>query len=251
MVKKKEKVRKPKKKKKKETALVKLKNETTSNVLVSRELSDTMALGSIFAKSGMFTDIKTQAQAVVKILAGRELNLTPLESMSNIYIVKDHVALQSKLIASLIKKSGKYDYTVDELTNENCVISFYEFEKDYEGKIVRKNLLGKSSFNRKDAAAASLLNKDNWRNYPRNCYFGRALTNGARWYTPDVFTGYVPEELEATVSENKKLIKLEGDEVIETEVVDTEKKPEGVTKGRVKINSKGEVSTEKEEEEIK
>ncbi len=158
---------------------------------VSRQLSETMTLGDIFVKSGMFPDIKAQAQAVVKILAGRELGLSPLESMTNIYIVNGKVALQAKVIAALIKKSGKYDYQIEKQDNEECVIAFYQ----NNGKRIE---LGKSTFSIKDAAKAGIVNKDSWKNYPKNMLFARALSNGARFYCPDVYSAYTPEELENT-----------------------------------------------------
>jgi hypothetical protein len=107
-------------------------------------LNEPMALGSIFVKSGMFKDIKSQAEAVVKILAGRELGLAPLESMTNIYMVNGKIALQSKIIASLIKKSQKYTYQVDKLDDAICEISFYDLTKlSKEGKPLK---LGESVF---------------------------------------------------------------------------------------------------------
>src|SRR3972149_6955512 len=87
-------------------------------------LKEPMALGNIFAESGMFPDTKTMAQAVVKILAGRELGLSPMESMTNIFFVNNKRALTSGLMASLLKKQGKYDYKVDKLDNEECSLSF-------------------------------------------------------------------------------------------------------------------------------
>ena len=149
----------------------------------SPELTEVMNLGNIFVKSGMFKDVKSQAQAVVKILYGRELKLTPIESMTNIYFVNDKLALPAKLISALIKRSGMYDYTETE-----CGLTFTK-----NGKVI-----GKSMFTFKDAAKAGLVNKDNWKNYPRNMLFARALTNGARWYCPDVFSGYAVEELSDT-----------------------------------------------------
>lgn len=162
-------------------------------------LSEPMALGDVFMKSGMFTDIKTQAQAVVKILAGRELGLAPLESMTNIYIVNGKVAMQSKIIASLIKKSGKYDYIVEKLDDKECIIAFYQYNDNKE-----KTELGKSSFTFQDAAKAGLVNKPVWKEYPRNMLFSRALSNGARWYTADVFCGYTPDEIEVVPQEPAK-----------------------------------------------
>ncbi len=152
-------------------------------------LNEPMALGNVFMKSGMFKDIKSQAQAVVKILAGRELGLAPLESMTNIYMVNGKVALPAKLIGSLIKKSDKYDYTVDKLDNTECSITFYSTGAE-------RTPIGVSAFTIKDAALAGIVNKDVWKAYPRNLLFARALTNGSKWYCADVFCGYTPEELE-------------------------------------------------------
>lgn len=177
-------------------------------VNVTESLVEPMALGEVFIKSGMFTDIKSQAEAVVKILAGRELGLAPLESMTNIYIVNGKVALQAKIIGALIKKSLKYDYTVEKLDNEECTVSFYSIEVD--GKKIE---LGKSTFTLKDAARSGIINKDVWKSYPRNMLFARALSNGARWYTSDVFCGYTAEEVEDT-KEVTSLITIDGKGVV-------------------------------------
>ena len=99
----------------------------------------------------------------------------------------------SKIIASLIKKSNRYDYLIEKLDDTECVIAFFALET--EGKKVE---LGKSTFTFKDAAKAGLANKDVWKNYPRNMLFARALSNGARWYCSDVYCGYTAEEIEST-----------------------------------------------------
>jgi len=169
------------------------KKEKPQQMTVVESLVEPMALGDVFVKSGMFKDLQSQAQAVVKILAGRELGLAPLESMTNIYIVNGKVALQAKLIGSLIKKSAKYDYTVDKLENEECTITFHAATAEGGWKEI-----GKSSFTKADAARAGIINKDVWKNYPRNMMFARALSNGSKWYCSDVFCGYTAEELETT-----------------------------------------------------
>ena len=178
------------KKKNKTTKVVKVKEKA---VAVIESLAEPMSLADVFVKSGMFPDLKTQAQGVVKILAGRELGLAPLESMTNIYIVNGKVALQAKIIGSLIKKSKKYDYQLEKLDDQECILVFYVIENE------KKIELGKSSFTIKDAAKAGIVNKDVWKAYPRNLLFARALSNGSKWYCADVFCGYVAEELEKTV----------------------------------------------------
>lgn len=173
-------------------------------------LSEQKALGSVFVESGMFKDIKSVAEAQVKILAGRELGLTPLESMTNVYIVNGKVACQAKVIAGLIMKSSKYKYYVEVLTDEECTINIVELNEGGE-----EVALGKSVFTMKDAAKAGLVNKNSWKSYPRNMLYARALSNGAKWFCPDVYSGYVKEELE------DEPVKIETvtmkDDIVETE----------------------------------
>ncbi len=179
----------------------------TESTMMLDVLKEPMALGEVFAASGMFPDVKTQAQAVVKIMAGKELMLSPFQSMSGIYLVNGKLALQAGVMSSLVKRSTKYDYTVDELTETVCKISFYDTTKEDH------RLLGISEFTFKDAAKAGLVNKDNWKNYPKNMLFARALSNGARWYCPDVICGwYTAEELQdiepEAVDPKKHIIEL-------------------------------------------
>jgi hypothetical protein len=172
-------------------------------------LKEPMAMAEIFSQSGMFLDIKSQAQAVVKILAGRELGLTAFESMASIYIVGGKLALTSKAMSSLVKKSAKYDYKVDKLDNEECTISFINKS---DGTVI-----GVSTFTLKDAAKAGLVNKDVWKNYPKNLLFARALSNGARFFCPDAIAGYyATEELEdishpiADINKSEVIIDVDG-----------------------------------------
>jgi hypothetical protein len=162
-------------------------------------LQDLMPLCEVFVKSGIFEDTKDVAQAVVKVLAGREMGLTALESMMGLYLVKGKIAASSKVICALIKKSQKYDYRVTKLDSEECSIEFLKFGAD--GK---EEIIGISTFTIKDAARAGVVNGVNWKGYPRNMLFARAITNGARWYCPDVYSGSSEEELEGVMVDVKK-----------------------------------------------
>ena len=53
-----------------------------SNALVP--LEDTMRLGKVISSSGFFQDARQEAQAVVKVLAGRELGFGPIASMMGV-----------------------------------------------------------------------------------------------------------------------------------------------------------------------
>lgn len=152
-----------------------------------RELNDAMNLGGIFAASGMFPDIQSQAQAVVKILAGRAYGLEPFQAMNGIYIVQGRVTLSAALIAGLVKSSSKYDYRVREHTEQACIIDFYHGAQ----------IIGTSEFTMQDATKAGLAGRPVWKSYPRNMLWARAMSNGVRWLCPDLTYSpvYTPDEI--------------------------------------------------------
>jgi len=147
-----------------------------------------MALGDVLARSGFFPDTRGAAQAVVKILAGRELGYGPITSMTDIYVVKGRVTIGATLIAATIRRSQRYDYRIKHLDDQSCQIVF----------LMDDNVIGVSSFTIDDAKKANLVGGDNWKKYPRNMLFARAVSNGAKWFCPDIFSGasvYTPDEL--------------------------------------------------------
>jgi hypothetical protein len=151
-------------------------NEEKSEVIISND----MALGKVFADSGMFPDVKSAAQGCVKIIAGRELGLSPIQSQNAFYILNNRVGMFAQTVAALIKKSKEYDYTIEEHNEEKCIITFYKNDE----------IVGRSDFDKAKAAKAGLINKDNYKNYPMNMYFAKAISNGAKWYCPEVICGF-------------------------------------------------------------
>lgn len=83
-------------------------------------------LGEVIAKSGMFSDTRDKAQAIVKVLAGAELGFGPIASMTGVYIVKGRVTLSANLMAAAIKRSGRYTYRVLHLDDTGCELAFFE-----------------------------------------------------------------------------------------------------------------------------
>lgn len=150
--------------------------------------SDPITLGNVLAASGFFSDSKQGAQAAVKVMAGQELGFGPIASMTGIYIVKGRVTLSANLMGAAIKRHPNYTFRVTEHTATNCVIEFIE-----NGEVI-----GTSAFSMDDAKAAGLSGSETYRKFPKNMLYARALSNGAKWYCPDVFGGgpiYTPDEL--------------------------------------------------------
>lgn len=159
-------------------------------------LGDVMQVGKVMAESGFFQDSKSMAQAVVKILAGQELGLPPFASMTGIHLINGRPSIGANLMAATIKKSGRYDYRVVTLTDQLCEVVFFEKGKE----------IGTSKFSLDDARKAGTKNLDR---FPRNMLFARAISNGVKWFCPDIFGGapvYTPEELGADVTEDGEII---------------------------------------------
>lgn len=179
----------------------------------SEVLGELMEYGKLFAESKVFPDVASAAQGAIKILAGREVGLSPMQAINSFYFVNGKLGMMTQAMAALIKKSGKYDYQIINQTTESCTVVFFKINGE-------KEKLGESTFDKKMAAGAGIINKDIWKNYPINMYFNRALANGARWYCPDAISGfYTVEELrdlEPDVEVKKDVIEITADGKVET-----------------------------------
>ena len=173
------------------TAIVKA-TTTEQRGLEVQNLTDLRALGDLLARSGYFRDARDAAQAAVKVQAGLEIGVQPIQAMTGIHIVEGKPTMSSTLIASLIKRSGRYNYRIVKHDDNECAIAFFENGQQ----------IGVSTFTWADAERAGVTRNPTWGKYRRNMLFARAISNGARWHTPDVFGGavYTAEELGAEVN---------------------------------------------------
>jgi len=167
------------------------KKQEATHAIVERDerkwtIQEVTKIGEYLYKSRYFEGVGNESQAIAKILAGKELGIPPVTALSKIFLVNGKVAVQSEIMADLIKRGEKYNYRVKKLDDTRCEIIFYEHGKE----------AGISTFTLEDARKAGVLKKDVWQKYPRNLLFARALSNGARWYCPDAIHGvYAYEEM--------------------------------------------------------
>lgn len=150
-------------------------------------ISDLRNMATDFAKSGYFQDARDMAQAVVKIQAGRELGFGPVYSMTKIYIVKGKIAVSAETLGAMVKRSGRYDYAVRKLDDEECILFFTDNGKEaYTSK-----------FTMTDARRAGLVaGGSGWEKWPRAMLMSKALSQGARIVCPHVIAGvYTPEDM--------------------------------------------------------
>lgn len=197
-----------------------------SGSLSIQTVDDLGRIAKMMSASGFFADCKDAAQAGVKIMAGLELGFPAFASLVGIQIIKGKPVMGANLQAAAIKRSGKYNYRVKVHSAEICAIEFLErFDGKWES-------CGLSEFSLDDAKSAGLnsndLRGDNWRKYPKNMLFARAVSNGVRWYCPDLFLGapvYTPDEMGLRVADDGdsvSAIAVESTAVSQVETASTE-----------------------------
>jgi hypothetical protein len=163
-------------------------------VMSDDEMRRSWKIAKSLAESGMFKTNEsggtTPAQAFTKMLVGRELGLNPAQAMTGIYLVKGNLQIASVTLASFVRRHREYDYKIVEHTGETCSI---EFLRRMPAPIVGRptwETLGVSTFTLEDARSAELVKPGSaWAKHPRNMLFARAMSNGVKWYMPDLLGG--------------------------------------------------------------
>lgn len=177
------------------------------------EFAAVMRVARGFAEGGLFKDVKSAGAAFTKILAGRDLGLTPFEAMSGLHVIEGKVEAGSDLHATKVRQREGYDYRVAWLKvagpparqgapPEVEVVWADEEELDdlreTYGCAVVFTVNGKprgvSRWTEADTQRAELEKprgsaRSNHQKYPRNMYFSRAMTNGVAWHVPEVMNG--------------------------------------------------------------
>ena len=159
-------------------------------------IDDIQRAAKLFIASGMFAEKNLErdmATACVKLIAGQELGLSPFQSMRGIDIVKGQPTFRYQLVGAKIKQSGRYDFKPVEVSATRAAIEFYD-----HGRPVYL-----SEFTIEDAKRQELAGKDNYRKFPRDMLYARALTNGANKVCPEIFFAqcYSPEDFGETSGE--------------------------------------------------
>lgn len=179
-----------------DTALKVVDNEYRENRVAKLIMSDVRQLSEAFFASGSFPDLKSEAQAAVKIIAGHELGFSPVVSMTGIHFFQGKVVIGANLLASLIKDSGKYEYKITEHTNERCQVVIYQ---KFGGDL--KQMGVPVLYTIKDADAAGLAGKDNWKKFPKDMLFAACIRQAARRYCADILRGTTSEHANAMESD--------------------------------------------------
>lgn len=162
-----------------------------AGIQINQELTLSEAAKTM-ANSGFFKDAEKAAQAAVKLIIGQELGLSIVASMRGIHVFDGNIELATATMQTLIKRSGLYRVQIKQLSAEGCELVFEEAGAHIEGQPPKWNPCGPAArFTMEDAKRAGLANKPNWKNYPEDMCYSRALSRGFRRYCPELAGGPV------------------------------------------------------------
>ena len=126
------------------------------------------------------------------LLMGRDMGLTPMQALMQLYVVKGKVGLSAQLMRALAMRAG-HTITYVERNDERCIVR----GKRKDGVVleVAWDLARASEVDADDGKR--LVDKSSWRNYPGAMLDARATAELVRALFPDVlvWAAYTPEEL--------------------------------------------------------
>jgi hypothetical protein len=140
--------------------------------------------------------VDTVEKVMVILQTGRELGFTPMMSLNNIHVIEGRPTLGVHMVAALLENAG-IDYetikdyepiykdpeTRSGLLDYETVIRFHKTTKN--GRHIKEDV----KFTYKDAVAAGLQNKSNWKSYPKQMCWNRCLIIGSRRVAPKALMG--------------------------------------------------------------
>ena len=155
----------------------------------------------------------TEGETVIKLLFCYENGLALSVANTGLYVVNGKMQVEGHVVAAQFRKHPVYDFYIEDHDEKGCTVVVMQGDH---------NVIGKARFDETHATRAGLINKDNWKKYPDDMYFNKAIARAFRRFAPDLFTQsvYIPGELPGS-----------DDSVTTTyEVVDMEKPPTEVAK---------------------
>ena len=155
------------------------------------------------------------AAATTIMLQGRELGVSMMQSLSDIYVVNGRPSCGTDLMMAMVAREGAgYVVTVEE----------YWGGKDPKSFITRKAVRpGRPdeiyTFTWADAVQAGLASKDVWQKFPKTMMEHRCTSILARRMWPDIVRGmYTPDEAEDIAGEQPQIIESTPAEEVEEAV---------------------------------
>lgn len=158
--------------------------------IAETSLSTQLAYAEQIAKSGLIPDTfrRKPENILVAMEWGRELGLTPIASLNEIYVVHGSPSLSAKSMLMLARRAGHRVRVTSEPESATCEIVRAD-DLDFPHSV---------TYTLGDAKRAGLMGNTGWKNDPSTMLRWRAVANAVRLACPEVLGGisYLPEEVE-------------------------------------------------------
>jgi hypothetical protein len=139
------------------------------------------------AASGLVAGAVKPEQAVVLMLLGHDLGLSPTAAIRGIDLIQGRPTVKPQLMAALIVQAGHPRVRVIERSEKQCVL---EFRHKDDNQVVTV------SYTMEEGTKAGLSGKDVWKKNPADMLYNRCLGRGARQEYPEIFFNlYAPGEI--------------------------------------------------------
>lgn len=197
-----------------------------AELITDDEIRRVYRLAEAMASSGMFKDVKKAEQAFVKMVAGRDLGLSPMQSMQGLHVVEGGITMHYATLGYFVRAREGYDFRAGWLKEVPRLVIDGEPESlpevvvvwmDEEHPADLREVIGAvvvftvggaqrgvSRFTVEDARVARLIKDDKpmaaWNTARRNMLLARAMSNGVKWFVPEVLGGlpvYTDGELDS------------------------------------------------------
>lgn len=205
-------------------ALVRRHVEVPATILSDDEMRRIYRVAESLHLSGIYDDVKKPEQAFVKMLLGRDLGLSPTQSLGGLHLVKGSVTVHYAMLARFInaRQDEGYAYRAGWIKqspepetssaaptrdavymDEDDPLDMREIVGAFVVFTIGEQQVGVSRFTIEDAVQAGLVKEGMdvraaWVTSRRNMYLARAMSNGVKWFIPEVMGGlpvYVDGEI--------------------------------------------------------
>lgn len=159
------------------TSLQRYSAQRVESAPVPATIDEAIRVGQLMA---MFDQDGKPENAAAKVMAGMELGIGPMASIRGIHMIKGKPSLSGDLLASLVKRSGRYDFR-SSVKADRATVTIYD----------RGEALDPVDFTIDDAKTAGLTSSDMYKKYPGDMLFNRAMVRAVKRHCPEVGGGAV------------------------------------------------------------
>jgi hypothetical protein len=199
-----------------QTALVPMQPQQPNTWTACRNLQDAIQIAQIIAGGSgnpAIPGVTNVATALTKILCGAEYGIGPFAALTGIHCIKGKYGPGALILASVIRRSGRYDYKIVENTDLRCEIEFLRLWPVQE-------VMGRVSLTAEEVKEKRICYETGTTlKYAWQCGFGlmmfyRCVTTGFKIYMPDLCGGAPipddddepePRRIEATIVQPEQI----------------------------------------------